>query len=82
MQTSGHVDPKSIESLYTKLPHKPAGANYPHLSAIHTMHILYDAQGFRVFFKGLSLNLIKGPIVVGISFTSFDFFREYTRLII
>jgi solute carrier family 25 protein 42 len=33
---------------------------------------LYEEQGMRGFFKGVSLNWFKGPIAFSISFTAFD----------
>lgn len=33
---------------------------------------LYEEQGIRGFFKGVSLNWFKGPIAFSISFTVFD----------
>ena len=38
---------------------------------------LYQEQGIRGFFKGVSLNWFKGPIAFSISFTCFDTIQSY-----
>jgi solute carrier family 25 protein 42 len=38
---------------------------------------LYLEQGVRGFFKGVSLNWLKGPVAFGISFTAFDMIQSY-----
>jgi hypothetical protein len=38
---------------------------------------LYQEQGIRGFFKGVSLNWFKGPIAFSISFTSFDIVQSF-----
>jgi Mitochondrial carrier protein len=38
---------------------------------------LYQEQGVRGFFKGVSLNYVKGPISLGISFTAFDVIQSF-----
>jgi len=40
-----------------------------------TMRHLFQEQGVNGFFKGVSMNWIKGPIAFSISFTLFDVFQ-------
>eukprot|EP00542_Grammatophora_oceanica_P021615 CAMPEP_0194051994 /NCGR_PEP_ID=MMETSP0009_2-20130614/43454_1 /TAXON_ID=210454 /ORGANISM="Grammatophora oceanica, Strain CCMP 410" /LENGTH=359 /DNA_ID=CAMNT_0038699359 /DNA_START=8 /DNA_END=1087 /DNA_ORIENTATION=- len=42
------------------------------ISMIGTMRALYSEQGVRGFFKGVSMNWVKGPVSFAISFTAFD----------
>mmetsp|Transcript_37318 Transcript_37318/g.63527 ORF Transcript_37318/g.63527 Transcript_37318/m.63527 type:complete len:96 (-) Transcript_37318:245-532(-) len=39
---------------------------------ITTMQHLFQEQGVRGFYKGVSMNWVKGPIAFSISFTAFD----------
>jgi len=41
-------------------------------SMIATMKHLFEEQGTRGFYKGVSMNWVKGPIAFSISFTAFD----------
>ncbi|KAL3788969.1 hypothetical protein ACHAW5_005625 [Stephanodiscus triporus] len=41
-------------------------------SMITTMKRLFEEQGVRGFFKGVTMNWVKGPIAFSISFTAFD----------
>ena len=41
-------------------------------SMITTMRHLFEEQGIRGFYKGVSMNWVKGPIAFSISFTTFD----------
>jgi solute carrier family 25, member 42 len=41
-------------------------------SLVGTIRSLYREQGMRGFFKGVSMNWMKGPIAFSISFTAFD----------
>lgn len=69
MQTVGLVSGSSAESvLHTKdlsLVKAPP-------TLFETVHRLYLEEGLRGFFKGLSMNWIKGPVAFSISFTSYD----------
>ncbi|MGK3744776.1 MAG: hypothetical protein ACI8RD_005526 [Bacillariaceae sp.] len=38
---------------------------------------LYQEQGIRGFYKGVSLNWFKGPIAFSISFTCFDIIQSF-----
>ena len=46
-------------------------------SMITTMRHLFEEQGLRGFFKGVSMNWVKGPIAFSISFTAFDTIDEW-----
>ncbi|XP_055697119.1 mitochondrial coenzyme A transporter SLC25A42 [Phlebotomus papatasi] len=50
---------------------------------ISTLQKIYREEGIKNgFFKGLSMNWIKGPIAVGISFSTYDFIKEVLREIV
>ena len=51
-------------------PPPPASSSPP--SMIATMKHLFEEQGIRGFYKGVSMNWVKGPIAFSISFTAFD----------
>jgi hypothetical protein len=42
-----------------------------------TIRSLYAEQGVRGFFKGVTMNWMKGPVAFGISFTTFDFVKKF-----
>jgi hypothetical protein len=39
---------------------------------VSTVRTLYAEQGYRGFFKGVSMNWMKGPVAFSISFTAYD----------
>jgi len=44
---------------------------------VKIFYVLSRTEGIRQgFFKGLSMNWIKGPIATGISFATYDFVRK------
>ena len=53
------------QRISTAHHHKPP-------SMITTMRHLFEEQGIRGFYKGVSMNWVKGPIAFSISFTTFD----------
>lgn len=51
-----------------------------YLTIFSTLTKIYKEEGVKNgFFKGLSMNWIKGPIAVGISFSTYDFIKELLR---
>jgi uncharacterized protein (DUF2384 family) len=47
---------------------------------ITTMAHLLEEQGLRGFFKGVSMNWIKGPVAFSISFTAFDTIQGWIEM--
>ena len=46
-------------------------------SMVTTMRLLFNEQGFRGMFKGVSMNWMKGPLAFSISFTVFDIIQTF-----
>ncbi|XP_045509064.1 mitochondrial coenzyme A transporter SLC25A42 [Colias croceus] len=57
---------------------RPDGS-YPYPAIARTLAHVYRDEGWRAFFKGLSMNWVKGPIAVGISFSTYDAFKSTLR---
>lgn len=88
MQTEGyapmhaHLEPAAAA---TATPPPPPGAFHRALlrlrwkegGAVDTLTRVYGTEGIRGgLFKGLSLNAVKGPIAVGVSFTTYDLLKK------
>jgi len=57
----------------TATPHQQAPRQYHKPpTMMTTMRHLFEEQGVRGFYKGVSMNWVKGPIAFSISFTTFD----------
>ncbi|CAH0602477.1 unnamed protein product [Chrysodeixis includens] len=52
---------------------------YPYTTIAGTLRAVYRSEGWRGFFKGLSMNWVKGPIAVGISFATYDAIKSTLR---
>jgi hypothetical protein len=71
MVGKGSQKSATVEAVIRKVtPERP-----PSMAAIVTE--LYEEQGVRGFFKGVSLNWFKGPIAFSISFTMFDILQSF-----
>ncbi|XP_045456312.1 proteoglycan 4-like [Melitaea cinxia] len=56
-----------------------ADRSYPYPTILATLAAVYRTEGWRGFYKGLSMNWIKGPIAVGISFATYDAIKSTLR---
>lgn len=46
------------------------------LNMLGTMKMLFEEQGVRGFFKGVTMNWMRGPVAFSISFTVFDIIQS------
>ncbi|KAL7304426.1 hypothetical protein TKK_0003224 [Trichogramma kaykai] len=55
--------------------------NQQNLGVIAMTKKIYGEEGVMSFYKGLSMNWVKGPIAVGISFATYDLVKDFLRKI-
>ena len=53
-----------------------AGEAHKPMNMVGTMRVLYHEQGLRGFFKGVTMNWMRGPVAFSISFTIFDLIQH------
>ena len=71
MQTIGVAPLSGSEAATSALGFHSGQAEKP-LNMFGTMQVLYQEQGMRGFFKGVTMNWMRGPLAFSISFTIFD----------
>ena len=77
MQTIGIVPTGGSESAIGELGMKESARQLKAANMVTTMRILYQEQGFRGMFKGVTMNWVKGPLSFSISFTAFDVVQKF-----
>ncbi|XP_026466321.1 mitochondrial coenzyme A transporter SLC25A42 isoform X2 [Ctenocephalides felis] len=56
---------------------------YMYVAIMPTLKLILRNEGFKHgFYKGLTMNWIKGPVAVGISFASYDTIKDFLRNVI
>ena len=80
MQTYGLVTEKISDNiLEPTIKHSEANKFSPPNTIIGIIKHLYKEEGIVGFFKGVSMNWIKGPIAFSISFTTYDILKDKFR---
>ena len=88
MQTLGIVVSSGKDGALAALGKEKAASAISHMETMAPQHPrsmismvkdLYLEQGIRGFFKGVTMNWLKGPISFSISFTAFDVIQSLTE---
>ena len=59
------------------------GKGYIYRNLLWTLSYVFKTEGFfKGFYKGLSINWIKGPIAVGISFATYDTAKSFMNILL
>lgn len=54
------------------------GRIQPEAGVMRSLILIYRTEGLRRgLYKGLSMNWVKGPIAVGVSFTTYEYLRQH-----
>lgn len=78
MQTIGIVPTHGGDSAINELGVKGADRQIERpFNMMTTIRVLFQDQGFRGMFKGVSMNWLKGPLAFSISFTTFDIAQSF-----
>ncbi|CAM9959097.1 unnamed protein product, partial [Laminaria digitata] len=79
MQTHGHVDTHAGVNKVFEVPKAGIPTDIDamrRLNIFQTLTTVFKEQGVGGLFKGLSMNWVKGPVGISISFTTFDFLKR------
>lgn len=77
MQTIGIVPTSGKDAAVNELGVKDAPLMQRPANMVTTVRLLYQEQGLRGMFKGVSMNWMKGPVAFSISFTTFDIVQRF-----
>ncbi|XP_043528199.1 mitochondrial coenzyme A transporter SLC25A42 isoform X3 [Frieseomelitta varia] len=80
-QTSSYPLDIVRRRMQTSAIHGPINSQHYHTIS-STITKIYKEEGIMAFYKGLSMNWVKGPIAVGISFATHDTIRDALRKLI
>ncbi|CAM9159889.1 unnamed protein product [Ascophyllum nodosum] len=81
MQTCGHVDASAGVAKVFEAPSECGSTGHLQVkrkmpNIFQTLAAIVNEQGVRGLFKGLTMNWVKGPLAISISFTTFDFLKK------